>query len=123
MARMYIKTINGSTPPVPQSIEVQYFTVEKDSGANMAGTMIHNVIAHKIKFVLSYPPMTETTYNTLTAMMKPDELTIVYYDPFDGTEKTGYFYHGDIKIKPRWLTGASAIQGLFEVFDINLIEN
>lgn len=121
--RWNIKTINGSTPAVPMALKIAYYTVEKDSGANMAGTMIHNVIGHKYKFFLTMPPMTETQLSTFLGIVKPDALTVVYYDAFTGTETTGYFYHGDIVINPLWYTGTGSIAGLFKVEDINLIEN
>lgn len=122
MARWNIKTINGSTPTIPMGMGMEYYTVDKDSGANMQGTLIRNVVNHKYKFTLSFPPLTASNMTTLLGILKPDTLTIVYYDLFDGTEKTGTFYHGDIKVKPKWLTGVSSIDGLYDIFDINLIE-
>jgi len=122
MARWNIKTINSSTPAVPMGLRMDYLTLDKDSGANMQGTLVRNVIAHKMKFYLTMKPMTASEMTTFLGIIKPDSLTIVYYDIFDGTEKTGTFYHGDISIEPHWYTGTSTIDGLYKVMDINLIE-
>lgn len=119
-----IKTINGSTPPIPMGLKVVRYTLELDSGANMEGTMIHNVVNHKQKFFLVTPPMTETELSAFLAIVKPDELTIVYYDVFNSlAETTGYFYHGDLEVEPLFIKNETMTSVLYKGMSVNLIEN
>jgi len=124
MAQVWdIRTINGVAPPVPTSFEYSRFTLELDSGTNLAGTMIHNVIAHKVKFVVGVAPMNKTLLRAWLNIVKPDALTITYEDMFDGSIKTGSFYHGDFKISPMWIKSLDNTDVLYNAMSVNLIEN
>ena len=119
-----IKTINGTACPVPAALKIAHYTVELDSGVNMQGTMIHNVVNHKRKFFLTTPPLNQTDLATFIALIKPDDLTIVYYDVFNsGTETTGYFYHGDIIVEPLWIKDINMTSVQYGAVEVNLIEN
>jgi len=125
MAQVWqIKTINSDPVPIPTSLKIAYYTLEKDAGANMLGNMIHNVINHKKKFFITTPPLSQTDLDAFLEIMIPDALTIVYYDPFNsGTETTGYFYHGDIEVEVLWIKNESMTDVLYKGLSINLIEN
>jgi len=119
-----IKSINGTACPVPATLKVAYYTVELDSGVNMQGTMIHNVVNHKQKFFITTPPLDETALATFLGLVKPNDLTIIYYDVFNNNaETTGYFYHGDIVVEPIWIRDINMTDVLYNSVEVNLIEN
>lgn len=123
MAQVYhIRTINGQTAPIPKSLRVVEYTLDKDSYRSASGLLIRNVLGKKIKFFLEFPPMNKTDIQALLTMLDSDSFTVTYEDIRDNTILSGTFYHGDIEIKPIWIKSEDNTNVLYDVFSTNLIE-
>lgn len=123
MAQIYhIRTINGVIPPIPSELQIARYTVDKDSHTAANGTLIRNPIAQKFKFFLTFPFMNKAQMQVVLQMLDSEVLTVVYEDIFNGTTKTGSFYHGDIEVSVYQIRSEDNSDILYNPFSINLIE-
>lgn len=123
MAQVYnIRTINGQTPPVPKSLSVTRYDLDSQGYRAADGTLIRNKIAEKMKFELEFAPMSKGELQSLLSMLDSDKFTVTYEDIIDGTIKSGYFYHGDLSVKPYWIKNEANTDVIEDTFSINLIE-
>ena len=123
MAQVYhIRTINGQTPPMPKSLEIVTYTLDKDSYRSASGLLIRNPIVDKVKFFLEFPPMDKTDIQSLLGIFNSNSFTVTYENTITSAVISGTFYHGDIKIKPIWIKNEANTEVLYDVFSINLIE-
>ena len=124
MAQVYhIRTINGQVPPIPKSLTVARYTLDKDSYRNALGDLIRNPLENKkMKFMLEFVPMDKTEMQTLLTMLDSEQFVVTYEDIITGVVKSGNFYHGDIEVKPYWIKNEANTDVLYDAFSINLIE-
>lgn len=123
MAQIYhIRSINGIAPPIPSELRIARYTVDKDSHTAANGRVIRNPIAKKYKFFLTFPPMNKLQMQTLLQIIDDEVLAVQYEDIFDGSLKTGNFYHGDIENSIYQIKSEDNSEILFHPFSINLIE-
>lgn len=66
-----------------------------ESGRNQLGTMIRDRVAVKIKWQLSFPPMSPTMLKNLLSAISASSFSFTYPDPRTGEQSTGTFYVGD----------------------------
>ena len=123
MAQVYhIRTINGQTPPMPKSLEIVEYTLDKDSYRSASGLLIRNPIVDKVKFFLEFPPMDKTEIQALLSMLNSQYFTVTYENIITSAVVSGTFYKGDRKVKPIWIKNEANTEVLYDVFSINLIE-
>ena len=123
MAQVYhIRTINGSVPPVPKSLKISQYTLDKDSYRSASGLLIRNPIAKKMKFFLEFSYMDKTELTALLNIFNSEKFIVTYENILTGVVTSGNFYHGDIEIKPIRIDNESNTDVLYDVFTINLIE-
>lgn len=123
MAQVFhIRTIDGIVPPVPMELKIAYYTLDLDSYTSASGKLIRNPVATKYKFFLKFLPTEKAELQVILQMLDDEVLTIQYEDIFDGTLKTGTFYHGDIEIEPYIIKNEDNSDITFLPFSINLIE-
>lgn len=65
------------------------------SGRNQNGEMIRDRVAVKIKWQLSFPPLTPNLMKNLLNAVSAPSFSFTYPDPRSGTTSTGMFYVGD----------------------------
>lgn len=118
----HIRKINNQVPPIPKSIVIQRYTLDKDSYRSASGLLNRNPVAQKMKFLLEFAPMNKAEIQSLLLMFDSEQFKVEYEDMITGIVKTGTFYHGDIEIKPIWIKNQSNTNVLHDVFSINLIE-
>ena len=124
MAQVYhIRTINGQTAPIPKSLRVVEYTLDKDSYRSASGLLKRNVLGFKMKFYLVFSKgMSKTDLQSLLTLLNLPSFVVEYEDIYDGTIKSGNFYCGSKKIKPLWIKDENNTDILFDDFSINLIE-
>lgn len=123
MAQVYsIRTINGQTPPVPQSLVATRYTLDKDSYRTASGDLIRNPIAKKMKFELTFAPMSKTELQSLLSMLDSESFTVTYEDIVSGTVKSGTFYHNDFVVTPYWIKSEDNTNVIYDSYSVNLIE-
>lgn len=123
MAQIYdILTIDGQIPPMPQSLKVVHYTLDKESYTSANGTLIRNPVAKKMKFFLTFPPMYKSDLEDLLDMLKKDKFTVTYMDFFDGSTKSGSFYRGDLEKDVYQILSEDNTEVLYKAFSVNLIE-
>lgn len=123
MAQVYhIRSINGSTPPMPTSLVATKYALDKDSYRTADGTLKRNKIGDKMKFELTFKMMTKSELQSLLTILNSDAFTVQYEDMITGTLISGTFYHNDMKISPYWIKSEDNTNVLYNEFSINLIE-
>ena len=123
MAQVYdIRTINGVAPPIPATLDIDYYTLDKESYTTASGLLVRNIVANKMKFFLTFPPMTKTELKVLLDLLNANSLTVTYEDFFSGTVKSGTFYHGDLRKSPDIIRNLANTDVLMKPFSVNLIE-
>lgn len=65
------------------------------SGRNQKGDMIRDRVAVKIKWQLSFPPLSPYMMKKLLTAISVPSFSFTYPDPRSGTTSTGTFYAGD----------------------------
>lgn len=123
MSQVYhIRTINGSTPPIPTSLVVTKYALDKDSYRTASGDLKRNKIADKMKFELVFKMMTKTELQSLLTILNSDSFTVTYEDMITSSVLSGTFYHNDITISPYWIKSEDNTNVLYNEFSVNLIE-
>jgi hypothetical protein len=124
MAQVYhIRTINGSTAPIPSSLKMVEYTLDMDSFRSASGLLNRNPLpTKKHKFFLEFPPMTKTEIQALLTMLNSESFTVTYENMITSTVDTGTFYCGDREISPIWIKNEANTDVLYDKFSINLIE-
>ena len=108
---------------IPQPCEVSY--EEEDlssdsSGRALDGTAHKDIVARKIKWTMSWPPLTSQELALLLTKVRTNVfMTLEYPDPVTNTQKSGTFYIGNRKTKLNWKKGNN---GLWTGAAFNFIE-
>ena len=87
-----------------------------DSDRNLDGTLKATFIGVFPKISLGFTYLTEAQLKTLTGLLEPSVISVVWWDSKSGGYKTSNFYAGDYKF-PMYDKG----RGLYEPFGVNLI--
>lgn len=66
-----------------------------EAGRNQKGSMMRDRVAVKVKWQLSFPPMSSTMMKNLLSAISAPSFSFTYPDPRTGLIKTGTFYVGD----------------------------
>lgn len=123
MAQLFhIRKINGVVPPVPKSLKIARYTLDKDSYRSASGLLIRNPIAKKMKFFIEFVPTNKTELQTILNMLNSENFVVEYEDINTGVVKSGNFYHGDEEVSPIWIKNEANTDVLYDIFSINLIE-
>lgn len=123
MAQVFhIRTVNGSTIPVPKTLKIAKYDMDKDSYRTASGLLLRNKIGEKMKFFLEFAPMNKTSLTSLLTTFNSDKFVVTYENILTGSVVSGNFYHGDIEIEPIWIKNEANTDVLYNVFKINLIE-
>lgn len=123
MAQVFhIRTINGIVPPMPKELDIEQYTLDKDSYRSASGKLIRNPIGKKMKFALKFSYTNKTELQSLLNMFNSENFVVTYENILTGVVTSGNFYHGDVKIKPLWIKNESNTDVLYDIFAINLIE-
>lgn len=123
MAQVYhIRSINGSTPPMPTSLVATRYALDKDSYRTASGDLKRNFIGYKMKFELTFKMMTKTEIQSLLSMLNSESFTVTYENIITGSVVSGTFYHNDMSVSPYWIKSEDNTNVLYNEFSINLIE-
>ena len=83
--------------------------------------MHYNPVAEKYKIILHTKPMSgEELIEFFSTIKILKTLTVSYFNPYTGEQKTSEFYRGDRKITMKWNRTDKGI--LYNSTDISLIE-
>lgn len=104
-----------------EGYDVEWYDVSYDSGRNAKGYMRYNPVAEKYKIVLHTRPLSgEELVDFFSTIKVLKELTVVYFNPFTGQQRTAKCYRGDRKVTMKWNRTDKGI--LYNPTDISLIE-
>jgi hypothetical protein len=118
----HIRTINGTVPPVPSSLKINRYALDKDSYRSASGKLIRNKITDKMKFEITFAPTTKSELQAILTMLESENFVVQYENILTGALVTGNFYHGDESIEPIWIKNEANTDVLYDKFSINLIE-
>lgn len=119
----HIRKISGVVPPTPSDLEMIRSDLDLDPQRSASGDLIRNVVAKKMKFELTFPPMFKNDMTTLLGLINHDSFEVEYEDMFTGAIKTGLFYaSADKKASIQYVRGTNNTDVLFKEFKVSLIE-
>lgn len=119
----HIRKISGVVPPTPSELEIIRSDLDLDPQRSASGDLIRNVVAKKMKFELTFPPMYKGDMTTLLGLINHDAFEVEYEDLFTGVVKTGIFYaSADKKASILYVRGTTNTDVLFKEFKVSLIE-
>jgi len=120
----HIRKINNIIPPVPMSLKIAKYDLDKESYTTASGNLIRNFVASKYKFFLTFPPMRKSQMQTLLQIFDTNnkKISVEYEDIITGSIKTGIFYHGDLEVDVHMIYDESNDDLMYKSFSINLIE-
>lgn len=100
--------------------EVEWYDLSKDAGRNASGKMRLAYLGEKYKVILKTRPMHQSELQTLYQSIPMEELTVEFWNPFTGANKTISAYRGDRKASLKW--DRNYIGKLYEPISQSFIE-
>ena len=113
-------TVNGKTIECLAGYEVEWYDLSKDAGRNAKGTMRLAYIAQKYKIIFNTRPIHQKELQKIYESIPMEELTVKFFNPFTGQDKTIKAYRGDRKATMKW--DRQYLGKLYEPVSQSLIE-
>ena len=117
----------GGTEVAVSSYEFDKMELDIDSGRNLNGVLERNVLRHHPrKIIAKFPPMDQSSMQSLLGILDHSTLTVSAYNPFTGSVESNIkMYHGDLKPTLYWKVeniGGTAIEVLYQELQVELVE-
>lgn len=94
---MAVLTINGKEMPCPSEMKWTISAFDLDSGRNVDGDMIRNLVCQKERLDLSFNSanLTPQEISTLLKAIMPPFIQVTYHSPLEGAIVTKTMYSSD----------------------------
>jgi len=102
-------------------LDVEWADISSENTArNAVGDLRYLPINNKYKLVITTISMTQTQMTAFFAVIPMTSLSVTYYNPYTGAERTTNMYRGDRKVSFHW--DRTDVGKLYKPFTISLIE-
>lgn len=99
---------------------VEFYDLSDNSNRNAKGNMRLNIVNSKYKLLIKTTYLTQNQLQTFFSKIPVGTLSVTYYNPYTGTNRTANMYRGDRKVSMKWNTTTRG--KVYEPVEISLVE-
>lgn len=125
MNRAYVSgtlvSIEGYIPDdIIEGYDVEWYDLSLEAGRNANGTMHLSYLGEKYKIILKTSPIYQSELTELFSHIPMRAITVTFFNPFTGTNRTMQAYRGDRKVS--MVYDLDGVGKLYDSVEFSLIE-